>query len=42
MENLSCHNNQSTQATAINNIVFEETNVINSSAKFQVFTPYGF
>ena len=41
MQILSNHSNQSTQATAIKNI-FEEANVMNNSAKFQLYFPYIF
>ena len=42
MENLSCHRNQSTWATVIKNKLFVEANVMNNSAKFQLYPPYGF
>ena len=41
METLSCYPKQSTSATAIY-IIFVESNVINSSAKCQLYLPYGF
>ena len=34
--------NKSTQATAIKNIIIVEANVLNISAKFQLYPPYGF
>ena len=40
METLSCH--KSTWAMAIKNIIFEAANVMNISAKFQFYPPYGF
>ena len=42
METLSRHSNESTLATAIKNAIFIEANVMNISAKFQVYPPYGF
>ena len=39
---LNCHSNESTWATAIQNTIFEEANVMNMSAKFQLHSPYGF
>ena len=36
METLSCHNNESTWATIIKNIIFVEANVMNIYAKFQI------
>ena len=42
METLSCHRNESTQPTAIKNTIFVEANLTNISAKFQLYSPYGF
>ena len=42
VENLSCHSNQRTWATAIKKISFVEVNVINNSTKFQLYFPYLF
>ena len=42
MENLSCHSNEYTWAKTIKNISYEEANVINIYAKFQLHSPYGF
>ena len=36
MVTISCHSNESIQATAIKNIVFVEVNVMNSSTKSQL------
>ena len=41
MENLSCHSNESTRATAIKKQNFVEAYVMNISAKFQFYPPYG-
>ena len=42
MEILSYHSNNSTGTTAIRNIIFVEANAINISAKFQLYSLYGF
>ena len=42
IENLSCHSNESTGATAIKNILYVEANIINIYAKFQLHPPYSF
>ena len=42
METLSCHSKQSAWATAINNNIVVEANVINMYAKFQLHPPYDF
>ena len=42
METLSCHSNQSALATAIQNNSFEEANVMNMYAKFQLHPSYAF
>ena len=42
METLSCHSNESTQATTIKNIIYIEANVMNINAKFQLHPPYSF
>ena len=39
METLSCHNNETTWATTIKNIIYVETNVMNMYAKFQLHPP---
>ena len=42
METLSCHSNEITWATIIKNIIYVETNLMNTYAKFQLHPPYGF
>ena len=42
MENLSCHRNESTQATAIKKNIFVAANAMNITTKFQLYPPYGF
>ena len=42
MEIESCQSNQSTWAMAIKNNIFIEANIINNSAKFQLYPPYSF
>ena len=42
IETLSCHSNKRKWATAIKNTSFVETNIMNSSAKFLLHSPYGF
>ena len=42
METLSCQSKKSTRATSTRNATFVEANVMNISAKFQLYPPYGF
>ena len=42
METISCHSDESTEATAIKNTLFVEANVMNISTKFKLHPPYGF
>ena len=42
METLSCYSNETTWATTIKNIIYVETNVMKTYAKFQLHPPYGF
>ena len=42
METLSCHSNQSSYPTEINNITFVEGNVLSKYAKFRPHPLYGF
>ena len=42
METLSCHNNKTTWATTIKNIIYVATNVMNMYDKFKLHSPYGF
>ena len=42
IETLSCHSNQSSYPTGINNINFVEGNVLCKYAKFQLHPPYSF
>ena len=39
MKNLSCHSNESAKAMAIKNVSFVDANVMNISAKFQLYPP---
>ena len=42
MKTLSCHNNQSSYPSGIENTTFIEANVLSMYAKFQFHPPYGF
>ena len=42
METLSCYSNENTWATAIKNINIVEVNVMNNTAKFQLYPPHSF
>ena len=42
MEKLSCNSNRSSYLTGIKSIIYEEANVLNNYAKFQLHPPYGF
>ena len=42
MEILSCDSNENTWATEQKKTTFVQTNVMNISAKFQIYPPYGF
>ena len=42
METLSCHSNQSAQASAIKNNAFVEANAMHISGKFQLYRPDSF
>ena len=39
---ISCHSNQSSYPTGIQNTTFVEANVLSMYAKFQLHPPYGF
>ena len=42
MGTISCHSNQSSYSTGINNTIYEEANVLSMYAKFRLHPLYGF